>query len=57
MVDAVTVMCACVQSYLLIEGIVCHVVHPIMGLFRYEHTLPLPQLVIVRSVGLEESGE
>ena len=44
-------------TYLLIKPVVSYVVHSIMRLLRHKHTLPLAQLVIIRSVQLEELGE
>ena len=47
----------CVWSNLLVECIVCDIVDPVVGLFCHQYTLPLPQLVIIRPVGLEQLGE
>lgn len=44
-------------AYLLIELVVSYVVHSVMRLLRHKYTLPLTQLVIIRSVRLEELGE
>ena len=44
-------------TYLFIEPVVSYIVHSIMRLLRHKHTLPLTQLVIIRSVRLEELGE
>ena len=44
-------------AYLLIELVVSYVVHSVMRLLRHKYTLPFTQLVIIRSVRLEELGE